>query len=97
MRSGHVVLLDRKILGGGLAMISVGLTLLVYLNSVVPVGTAGMTEQEAIDLIQRQEQNRDYSNLASMITGIGFLLILISFGARKRKGGAKSIEIKPPE
>jgi len=90
-------LLDKKILGGGIAMISVGLALLVYLNSVVPIGTTGMTEEEAIDLVQRQQKNRDYTNFASMITGIGFLLILISFGARKKKGGAKTIEIKPPE
>jgi len=27
--------------------------------------------------------------------GIGFLLILISFGARRKKGGAKIIEKKP--
>lgn len=93
---GVVVLLDRKILGGGIAMASVGLALLLYLNSAAPIGTAGMTEEEAIDLIQRQQQNRDYSNLASMITGIGFLLILISFGARKKSGGAKTIEKKPP-
>ena len=92
-----MVLLDKKILGGGLAMISVGLALLVYLNSAVPVGTADMTEQEAINLDQRQQQNRDFSNFASMIVGIGFLLILISFGARKKKGGAKTIKIKPPE
>ncbi len=91
-----MVLVDKKILGGGLAMIAVGLALMGYLNSVSPLGTAGMTEEEAIDLVQKQQQNRDYSNFAAMLTGIGFLLILISFGARKRKGGAKAIEKIPP-
>jgi hypothetical protein len=91
-----MVLVDKKILGGGLAMISVGLALLIYLNSVAPIGTAGMTEEEAIDLVQRQAQNKDYSNLAAMLAGIGFLLVLISFGARRKKGGAKLIEKKPP-
>ena len=90
-----MVLVDRKLLGGGIAMISVGLALLVYLSSTAPVGTAGMTDTEAIDLIQKQQQNRDYSNLAAMISGIGFLLVLISFGARRKKGKAKTIEKKP--
>jgi hypothetical protein len=55
-----------------------------------------MTEEQAIDLVQRQQQNKDYSNLAAMMTGIGFLLVLISFGARRKKGDAKLIEKKPP-
>jgi hypothetical protein len=91
-----MVLVDKKILGGGLAMVSAGLTLLIYLNSIAPIGTADMTEEQAIDLVQRQQQNRDYSNLAAMITGIGFLLVLVSFGARRKKGGTKLIEKKPP-
>ena len=91
-----MVLVDKKILGGGIAMTSVGLALLIYLNSVAPIGMAGMTEHEALDLMQKQQQNKDYSNLAAMLTGIGFLLILISFGARRKKGGAKTIEKKPP-
>jgi len=78
-------------------MIVTGLVFLAYLSLTVPVGDAGMTEEEALDLVQRQQQNRDLSNLAGILTGIGFLLILISFGARRKKGGAKQIEIKPTE
>jgi hypothetical protein len=34
--------------------------------------------------------------LSGIVAGIGFLLVLISFGARrKRKGGVKTIEKKP--
>jgi hypothetical protein len=34
--------------------------------------------------------------LAGILIGIGFMLILISFGARRRKGeGTKKIEKKP--
>jgi hypothetical protein len=91
-----MVLVDKKILGGGLAMIFVGLALLVYLNSVAPIGTSDMTEEQTIDLLRKQQENRDFSNLAAMISGIGFLLVLISFGARRRKGDAKKIEKKPP-
>jgi hypothetical protein len=31
-----------------------------------------------------------------MLTGVGFLFVLVSFGARRKKGGAKIIEKKPP-
>ncbi|MGQ0772375.1 MAG: hypothetical protein ACT4NT_06365 [Nitrososphaerota archaeon] len=90
------MLLDKKIFGGGIAMISVGLSLLIYLNSTVPIWTSGMSEEEAIDLAQKQQENKDFSNLAAMLSGIGFLLVLVSFGARRKKGGAKTIEKKPP-
>ncbi len=90
------MLLDKKIFGGGIAMISVGLSLLIYLNSTVPIWTSGMSEEEAIDLAQKQQENKDFSNLASILSGIGFLLVLVSFGARRKKGGAKTIEKKPP-
>ena len=43
-----------------------------------------------------EQQNTDYKTLAGILIGIGFLLILISFGARrKKKGGAKRTEKKP--
>jgi hypothetical protein len=77
-------------------MVVVGLALLAYLNAITPLGTAGMTEEQAIDLVQKQRENKDYSTLAAMLAGVGFLLVLISFGARRRKGGAKQIEKKPP-
>jgi len=91
-----LLLIDKRILGGGIAMVAVGVSLLVYLNAIVPLGTADMTEEQAVDLMQKQQENKDYTNLAAMLTGVGFLLVLISFGARKRKGGTKKIEKKPP-
>ncbi len=91
-----MVLVDKRFLGGGLAMIVVGLTLIAYLNSILPLGTPEMTEEQSIDLMLKQRENSDYINLAGLLAGVGFLLVLISFGARKRKGGAKTIEKKPP-
>jgi len=77
-------------------MLVVGITLSVYLNSAIPVGTSGMTEEETFDLLIRQQENQDMNNLSGVLIGIGFLLVLISFGARrKRKGGAKKVEEKP--
>ncbi len=91
-----MVLVDKKILSGGLAMVAVGLSLLIYLNSIIPIGTADMTADQALELEKKQHENRDYSNLAAMLAGVGFLLVLISFGARRKKGGAMTIEKKPP-
>lgn len=91
-----MVLVDKKILSGGLAIIVVGIAISLYINSVMPIGTPGMTEEETMDLLTKQRENQDMNTLAGILIGVGFLLILISFGARrKRKGGAKKIEKKP--
>ena len=91
-----MVLIDKKIFSGGIAMIIVGIAISLYLNSIVPIGTSGMTEEETLDLLLSQQENSDMNTLAGILIGVGFLLILISFGARrKKKGGAKKIEKKP--
>ena len=91
-----MVLIDKRILLGGIAMLAVGIAISLYLNSIVPIGTPGMTEEEAALLILAQQENQDFNTLAGILMGVGFLLILISFGARrKRKGGAKKVEKKP--
>ena len=90
------MLVDKKILVGGIILLIVGISISLYLNSIVPVGTTGMTDEETFDLLISQQENQDYNTLAGILIGIGFLLVLISFGARrKRKGGAKKVEKKP--
>ena len=75
---------------------AVGISISLYLNSIVPVGTTGMTDEETIDLLIAQQENQDYNTLAGILIGVGFMLVLISFGARKkRKGGVKKVEKKP--
>ncbi len=77
-------------------MISIGISFSLYLNSIIPIGTTGMTEEQTLELLIKQQENQDFTTLAGILIGIGFMLILISFGARrKRKGGAKKIEKKP--
>ena len=77
-------------------MVAVGISVFLYLNSIVPLGTTGMTEEETFDLLIAQQENQDYNTLGGILIGIGFMLVLISFGARrKRKSGAKKIEKKP--
>lgn len=93
-----MVLVDKRILFGGIALLAVGIVLSIYLNAIMPVGTTGMSEEEKFDLLVRQQENQDLTNLAGILIGVGFLLVLISFGARrKRKGGQKKIEKKPAE
>ncbi len=91
-----MVLVDKKILAGGISMLVVGIVISLYINSIMPIGTTGMTEEEKLDLLIRQQENQDMNTLAGILIGIGFLLVLISFGARRRKsGGAKKVEKKP--
>ena len=82
-------------LAGGMLMIIVGLVLTININAAIPVGQAGMTEEEVIDLLIAEQENEDYNTLAGILFGLGFLLVLISFGARKKKGKpAKQVEKK---
>ena len=77
-------------------MVSLGISLSLYLNSTSPVGTSGMTEEQTLNLLMKQQENQDYNTLAGILIGIGFMLVLISFGARRRrKGGLTKIEKKP--
>ena len=91
------MLIDKKILSGGIAMLVVGGVLLVYLNSMVPVGQAGMTDEEVLDLMIREQENQDLTTLAGILFGVGFLLVLISFGARRKNKGSAIKEEKKPE
>jgi len=90
------VLVDKKILAGGLAMIIVGFALSAILGEATPIGQGGMTAEEQLEFLMEEQQNTDYKTLAGILIGVGFLLILVSFGARrKKKGGAKRTEKKP--
>ena len=81
---------------GGTIMIVVGITISWYLTESVPIGKADMTEDEKLNLILAERENSDYRLLSGILVGFGFLLILFSFGARRRrKGGAEKIQKKP--
>ena len=88
-----MVLVDKRILGGGIALIVAGVVLTTAISASMPVGQTGMTEEEAIDLLMAQQEIEDYNTLSGMLIGVGFLLVLISFGARRRNS-AKRIEKK---
>ena len=91
-----MVLVDKKILAGGLSMIIVGIIITIAISE-SPSGQPGMTEEEIIDLMIAEDQNQAYELLSGILVGIGFLLVLISFGARRKKGNVKRQEKKPVE
>ena len=90
------MLIDKKILSGGIVLLIVGFTLTSVFNETTPIGRGGMTDDEIAEFLLDERQNKDYTTLSTILIGLGFLLILISFGARrKKKGGAKRTEKKP--
>ena len=91
-----MVLVDKKILAGGISMIIAGIILTVAISE-SPAGQPGMTEEEIIDLMIAEDENQAYELLSGILIGIGFLLVLISFGARRKKGSVKRQEKKPVE
>ena len=92
-----MVLVDKKMLIGGTAMIVVGIILVIINSSSMPAGQTGMTEDEIMDLMIAQQEIQDYNTLSGILIGVGFLLVLISFGARRKKDSAKREEKKPAE
>ena len=92
------MLIDKRLLIGGAVMIVIGFTISWYLAESAPIGKANMTDDEKLNLIVAERENSDFRSLSGILIGFGFLLILISFGARKkREGGAKKIEKKLSE
>ncbi len=92
-----MVLVDKKILVGGIIMLIVGIGISVNSNSAIPAGQTGMTDEEVIDLLTAEQEIKDSNTLSGILMGVGFLLVLISFGARRKKDSAKKQEKKPVE
>ena len=90
------MIVDKKILAGGLTMIIVGIALSAILGVATPIGEGGMTPEEELEFLMAERQNTDSKTLSGILIGVGFLLVLISCGARrKKKGGVKKTEKKP--
>ena len=90
------MLIDKKIMASGILMIGVGIIITSYLNFTTPMGEAGMTEDEVLYFLMAERENADYKTLSGILIGVGFLLLLISFGARRKRGtSAKKTEKKP--
>ena len=90
------MLVDKKIFVGGIVMLTIGIIIMINLNVTMPVGQSGMTEEEVIDLMTKQQEHQDINTLAGILIAIGFMLILISFGARRKRKGSPEKEEKKP-
>ncbi len=77
-------------------MIIVGMVFTI-ISAEEPIGQSGMSEEEVIDLLISEDQNQAYRMLSGILIGVGFLLVLISFGARRKKDTVKRKERKPAE
>jgi len=91
------LLVDKRMLASGIVMIAVGFSITFYLTETSPIGSANMTEEEKLDLIIGERENSDYRTLSGILIGVGFLLILISFGARRKRGSTAKKTQKKPE
>jgi hypothetical protein len=90
------LLIDKKIMASGILMITIGIIITSYLEDATPIGESGMTSDEKLDFLMAEREIADYKTLSGILFGVGFLLLLISFGARRKRGtGAKKTEKKP--
>ena len=91
--------MDKRIFFAGVAILAVGIVISLYLNYTMPIGKLGMTDAEQLQLYQDEAMYTSLATLFQIVAGLGFFLLLISFGLkRKQKGGAgKPITQKPTE
>jgi hypothetical protein len=91
--------MDKRAFFTGIGILAVGITISLYLNANAPVGKAGMTEEETLKLYQDEATYTSVYTLFQIIAGLGFFILLISLGLkRKQKGGTgKPITQKPAE
>ena len=80
-------------------MLVAGMTISIYLNSSYPVANkGGISEEETRALLQAQADNRGLSNLFHIVAALGFFILLISVGLKRKKGGAgKTVTQKPAQ
>ncbi len=91
--------MDKRIFLLGVAMLVSGGLSWFYFNSIMPVGTPNMTEDETSAFNEAQAVNTGLTNISQMVAGLGFFIALISVGLRRRnKGGVgKPVTQKPAE
>ncbi len=80
--------MDKRVFALGIAMLVAGFSVYGYLNENVPAGKTDMTQDEINALNEAEVVNAGLTNIAWMVSGLGFFIALISIGLkRKKKGG----------
>ena len=67
------MLVDKKILAGGIAMIAVGIAFSAMLTDMTPIGREGMTDEEIAEFLLEERENEDFTTLAGILVGIGLV------------------------
>jgi len=90
---------DKRVFALGIAMLVTGFSVYGYLNENAPTGKTGMSQDEINALNQAEVVNTGLGNITAMIGGVGFFIVLISIGLKRRKKGGegKPITQKPAE
>ena len=65
-----MVLVDKKMLLGGLAMVIAGIILTVSISASMPAGQVGMSEEEVFDLMVAPQEIQDYNTLSGFLIGV---------------------------
>ena len=68
------MIVDKKILAGGLTMIIVGIALSAILGVATPIGEGGMTPEEELEFLMAERQNTDSKTLSGILIGVDFCL-----------------------
>ena len=91
--------MDKRVFFAGIAILAAGITVSLYLNSIIPPGKPDMTEAEQLQLYQDEATYTSLTMLFQIVAGIGFFLLLISFGLKRKQKGStgKPITQKPAE
>ncbi|HZS73897.1 MAG TPA: hypothetical protein VFA69_05275 [Candidatus Nitrosotalea sp.] len=91
--------MDKRVFALGIAMLVAGFSVYGYLNENVPAGKADMTQDEINALNEAEVVNAGLSNVAGLVGGLGFFIVLISIGLRRKKKGGegKPVTQKPAE
>ncbi|MDE1811831.1 MAG: hypothetical protein KGH86_08195 [Thaumarchaeota archaeon] len=91
--------MDKRVFVLGIAMLAIGFSVYGYLNENAPTGKPDMTQDEIDALNQAEIVNAGLGNISAMVGGIGFFIVLISIGLKRRKkdGTGKPITQKPTE
>ncbi len=91
--------MDKRVFALGLAMVVIGFSSYAYLNQNVPTGKADMSDDEKAALAQAEVINVGMGNIAGLVGGLGFFILLISIGLRRKKKGGegKPVTQKPAQ
>ena len=91
--------MDKRVLLLGLTMLGIGFSVYGYLSETEPAGKTDMTDEEKNAFNQDLVVNVGLRNIAGLVGGLGFFIMLISIGIRgKKKGGVgKTVTQKPTD